>query len=607
MPQLDLPELSNNDSDACGGPPPVSPRVEGAPGLKAVASYASSPRAPSSILAAIRGDLDSVQKEIESLESLLATARKRRDALYAAALLQNLGPATAETGEPRSGSESGSGLGGLRRKSRLPTTERDDLSSRSRDAISIMSIRSAAAACVYRTPAHTSPEDEDSGAPTAVQMDIDSDTPSSLELRDDGSSGEDADMEFGSDGPSEGSAPQLPTSSSSAMSVSVAAPGQVPGGTPRPGVSSVGGRGRTSICESIRNLRLNVDGFACAPDSPRLFLRTQISSALGGGTRSTFPAPDVSRQRHYRIPSEYYICVKRTLNRWLPRKPGERGGLAVFNDKARHNHVYPLFVATQQKKWMYMGNYRALNLPANNGFLSLGDWRRNFCREQKLRWAAHIISREWARKILLDRGVITKGQFAMRRRLRDSLSPEELVAYFEREDDDLPCLRIQLRLLEPDSYDRALYDALVASEPGPDDSAAEDADGELEEDRDQAEHGGDGDGSGDARSDTAPQHRRLRKPRSAGGLPHPPSPWQALTPQTPRARAAGEKKILGWAELDSGDEDALQRYRPAVLEAGRVKRERADSSGSDLSSRPAARLRMSSRSQSVEAVAPWLL
>ncbi|KAF8246346.1 hypothetical protein K440DRAFT_645072 [Wilcoxina mikolae CBS 423.85] len=613
---------------------PISSRGTSASASTSAFASASASYIPSSL----REEIDSVKREIHSLNTCLANAQARLCALYERGLRQNF--------ESEVKAEPGTGLTrmrGLGRKSRhmstlgsternsvaaerrsvinvgssatSAATERDSVATRRRSVVaaerqSVISVGSSATSAATATAESVIPAAKDVNG-SADGMDIDSDTPLFPDLQahaddddDDHGVGVDVNVDIElSDGP--GLAP--------ARSTPVAA-ARRPVAT---SVSSTASRNPTTVEEAIQNLRPALERFASAPDVHRAWTRKHISSVMGGGPQETWPSPQKNKSFPFRLSSEYYICLNRELNQWLPRNPGDRGGLTLFRNKATHDHVYPLFIQFQQNKWKYMGNYKAVNLPINGGYLSLAQWRRNFTEKQKLTWASYIISNAWGRQILLHRRVITQSQYDMGNRLKNSFRPEDLARFFEREDDDRLQLRLQVRLLEPHSFDRRLYDTLATYDH---EDEAENADGEndedlappqrrrrnavLDSDDDEPfqpddndsyeEHGLD--------SDAPTRHRQQANPRRTH------TQTRTRTPRTP-----AQRRPTRWDDLDSGDENTLHRYKPAVVVASaappagsppsrRIKRERTESDDDDLYSRPAARAR-TTRSQSVELVA----
>jgi hypothetical protein len=616
------------------------------------------------IPATLREEIDKVKREIDGLQTLLARACARRDALYEDALRRRFAgefevkaEAEAEVG-PRKGP---SGLGRKSRHMRENTHKSTETSTGSvaterrgvisvgssvtpaatakrRNVISVRSTVTPAAKVARMVTTHQqTPEVDDSGVGMQMSMDMDID-PDGPVIPDD----DDNDVEqFDGPGLSPAGVTATPVPCRSSNS------------TARSASQSSGNNDRnpTTIEEAIQNLRPAPERFACTSDVYRTWTRKHISRVIGGGPQDSWPGPDKNKSFPYRISCDYYICIKRDLNQWLPRNPGDRGGLTVFRKKAIHDHVYPLFIQFQQNRWKYMGNYRAVNLPINGGYLPLAQWRQNFTRKQKLDWASHIISKAWGRQILFNRGVITGDQFDMKKDLKNALRPEDLVRFFERGDDDPMRLRLQVRLLEPHSFDRRLYDILARYGHEDEDEVeveveAEDADGEDEESQDEEHDAGprirgaamrtpvqrhrrnavlhndepfqppnknenDSYEEHDSDSDALPRHQRRRKSLSA-----------TCNPQRTQTRTLRQKLPTCWTDLDSGDENTLHRYKPAVAVApaapspasptarpGRIKRERTESDDDELYARPATRPRTSrSRSQSVELVGlltPW--
>ncbi|KAF8539272.1 hypothetical protein BDD12DRAFT_882771 [Trichophaea hybrida] len=623
------------------GNPRPTPSFKNEPDHSPISSHGTSASA-SYIPALLREEIDSVKREIHSLNTCLANAQARLCALYERGLRQNF--ESEVKAEPDTGPTQMRGLG---RKSRhmsthgsternsvaaerrsvinvgssatSAATERDSVAAGGRSVVaaerqSVVSVDSSAVAAATATTTAESviPVTEDVNG-SVDGMDIDSDTPLFPDLQAHAGDDDDdhcvgvgvdvnVDIEL-SDGPGLAPARSIPVTAA-----------RRPVAT---SVSSTASRNPTTVEEAIQNLRPALERFACAPDVHRTWTRKHISSVMGGGPQETWPSPQKNKSFPFRLSSEYYICLKRELNHWLPRNPGDRGGLTVFRNKATHDHVYPLFVHFQHNKWKYMGNYKAVNLPINGGYLSLAQWRRNFTGKQKLDWASHIISKAWGRQILLHRRVITQSQYDMGNHLKNSFRPEDLVKFFEREDDDRLRLRLQVRLLEPHSFDRRLYDTLATY--GHEDEA-ENADGENDEDlappqrrRRNAVLDSDDDKPFQPDNDSYEEHgsnsdapTRHRQQANA---------QRAHTQMRTRtSRTLVQRQPTCWVDLDSGDENTLHRYKPAVVVASaappagsppsrRIKRERTESDNDDLYSRPAVRAR-TTRSQSVELVAP---
>ncbi|KAI5853688.1 hypothetical protein BZA05DRAFT_473077 [Tricharina praecox] len=212
-----------------------------------------------------------------------------------------------------------------------------------------------------------------------------------------------------------------------------------------------------TIEECINSLRNQLnDTFPDEPISHHTWNRdSQISKVLGGGPRLTFPVPAKNISFPYNIaPLQFYIAISTDLNRFLPKKPGQPGALTFFREKVQAGNVHPLFIAARPGAWKYFGNYKACNLPYNDGCLPLERWN-TFDLRYRIDWCKEILSKEWGRQMLFDKGIIpSKDKGA------DIISAETLMGYFQRAKSDPLHLRLRIILLQPFMYDRRLYDAL---------------------------------------------------------------------------------------------------------------------------------------------------
>lgn len=422
----------------------------------------------------VRDRLDAEQEEIDHLESLLAAARARRVAIYEQALgeaYQDLKPELrmerpSGMGSKSRGMATSEGGGGSRRSNAtgmrggpgIPIFQNPAAMTRGHGSSivqnsapnaerrSVISVRSTPA----DQPSRGGPDGTDD-LQINDRMDIDVEPalfPNGLPESSEGEALEASDPNS-----------TLPQSATSTSSV------RTPG-SDRASRQTIGSASPTSIEGAIQNLQHAAAKFVSAPPIHRSWDRKTISQVIGGGPQVSWPSPNKSKVWPYRITSEYYICIRRDLNQWLPRNPGDRGGLTVFRNKAYHGMIYPLFIQVQRNKWRYMGNYKVLDLPINGGNLSLAQWNQHFTRPQKINWCAHIISKKWGRDILREKKIITDAQYHLGNGLKNSFPAEQLIPSFELGDNQEKRLRLQVRLLEPFEYDRRLYDALVRHEEG---------------------------------------------------------------------------------------------------------------------------------------------
>ncbi|KAI5790127.1 hypothetical protein EDC01DRAFT_747126 [Geopyxis carbonaria] len=197
--------------------------------------------------------------------------------------------------------------------------------------------------------------------------------------------------------------------------------------------------------DMIRNLRDANKTFNNV--STKVFTRRHICDILGGGLQNTWPKPDKSIPRPFTV--DQYVCVKRNLNLYLPRRPGQKGALTVSRpDQAFYNKIYPLFIASEHEAgWIYFGDYRV----AANTELTLEGWNE-WSDQEQIEWCKHIVSREWGKTILYQQGIITDP--------RENISWEKVRRHLNYADNRALHFRLQLRLLEPIKYDQKLFEAL---------------------------------------------------------------------------------------------------------------------------------------------------
>ena len=366
------------------------------------------------------------------------------------------------------------------------------------------------------------------------------------------------------------------------------------------------------IEDAIRALAPAAGALAGMPAGPHAtWERKLMTQVLGGGIQNSWPAPDKHKAFPYTIAGDKYICIKANLNAWLPRAPGAPGALTVFRTGlVAPGAVYPLFVHVDGSQWRYMGNYTARDLPARGGPLPVAQWRRHFTDAQKHDWCKHILGKLWGRQLLRDRGILSADEFALDKDILRTYEPGTLIKYFELGDDDPKHLRLQVRLLQPHSFDRALYDMLgefrqknaekrgagaekravkraprrVAGSSDEEDEPPHPADNA--DDAAAAAHNSDADSDSARRRATPKKPKSTRKPRRSSGFPRLPTSWEELLDTVPI------------------DEDTLLPYElPAATDApsarSAVKRERSGSAdGGAARAAPRAR-----RSVSVELVA----
>ncbi|KAA8901703.1 hypothetical protein FN846DRAFT_956736 [Sphaerosporella brunnea] len=217
-----------------------------------------------------------------------------------------------------------------------------------------------------------------------------------------------------------------------------------------------GNNGDLTIEQVISNVVPPPGAYDGAPNHHQGFTRSLLSKIIGGSPQATWVKPASSKNYPYRLhPSHLYICVKRDLNQWLPKRPGEAGALTVFREDkaiAVHNRIYPLFICHDRNNWVYYGHYRFLHFPTNNGELPLARYNR-FSQKQKEEWARHILSKSWGRKMLTKKKITTTEQ--------EAIDVASLINFFESPDNQRHC-RLMLRLMEPVRYDSTLYRQLLA-------------------------------------------------------------------------------------------------------------------------------------------------
>jgi hypothetical protein len=218
-----------------------------------------------------------------------------------------------------------------------------------------------------------------------------------------------------------------------------------------------------TIEQVIANVSRPAGSFLNTPQVHSGFSRVVISKVIGGSPQGTWPNPMAVKDFPYKLQGcAHYICIKSELNQWLPTLPGTAGALTLFRDdgssKAAHNTVYPLFICRGANDWAYFGHYRAMNFPTTNGEVPANRFRQ-FSASKKRKWCRHILSQQWGREHLLNKGIITTAQ-AKLKNLMQVFPPEALMPHFERPDSQKP-LRLQLRLLEPVLYDDNLYNMLI--------------------------------------------------------------------------------------------------------------------------------------------------
>ncbi|KAL7271198.1 hypothetical protein RUND412_006051, partial [Rhizina undulata] len=181
------------------------------------------------------------------------------------------------------------------------------------------------------------------------------------------------------------------------------------------------------------------------------FTRIHISPIVGGQPQGAWPTPDP--KKNWRLKIGDYCCFQRELNPFLPTKPGEPGRLYVIReDKLGLGVVYPFFMSEGVGSWMYYGSHEIHSYCQ----VSLSHWNQT-AEVKKAVWCKEILSKEWGKRALLRKNLITEAQS---RDWTPKKHWRKVKAFFERPDDTTPNLRLFARIIRPIEYDLRVYNTL---------------------------------------------------------------------------------------------------------------------------------------------------